>query len=57
MTHPTTTVPAIEVRNLFEAILEEREAYPSFAEGWSVVEVLAAAERSHTERRWVPVER
>ena len=48
---------AIEVRNLFEAILEEREAYPSFAEGWSVVEVLAAAERSHTERRWVPVER
>jgi predicted dehydrogenase len=48
---------AIEVRNLFEAILEEKEAYPSFAEGWSVVEVLAAAERSHIERRWVAVER
>lgn len=48
---------AVEVRNLFQAILEGVEAYPSFEQGWSVVEVLAAAERSHEERRWVVVER
>lgn len=48
---------AVEIRNLFRAILEGAEAYPSFEQGWSVVEVLAAAERSHEERRWVAVER
>ncbi|MEZ5087011.1 MAG: Gfo/Idh/MocA family oxidoreductase [Tessaracoccus sp.] len=48
---------AVEVRNLFRAIVEGVEAYPSFEQGWSVVEVLAAAERSCVERRWVAVER
>lgn len=48
---------AVEIRNLFQAILDGVEAYPSFEQGWSVVEVLAAAERSHEERRWVAVER
>ncbi|GAB3398400.1 Gfo/Idh/MocA family oxidoreductase [Schumannella luteola] len=48
---------AIEVRNLFRAIVEGHEAYPSFEQGASVVEVLDAAQRSSDERVWVDVAR
>ncbi len=43
---------AVEIRNLFQAILEGRAAYPSFEDGWRVAEVLEAAERSSIARAW-----
>lgn len=46
---------AIEIRNLMCAILTGDEAYPAFREGWHVVEVLDAADRSNSSGAWTPV--
>ncbi|MFJ4026652.1 Gfo/Idh/MocA family protein [Paenarthrobacter sp. NPDC089989] len=46
---------AIEIRNLFEAVAEARQAYPSFEDGWRVTEVLEAAERSSRSGAWEAV--
>lgn len=46
---------AVEIRNLFKAIEQGAEAYPAFEQGWRVVEVLEAAERSSKEGAWVKV--
>jgi predicted dehydrogenase len=46
---------AIEVRNLFQAILDGRQAYPSFEDGWRVTQVLSAAERSAASGTWATV--
>ncbi|WP_019180162.1 Gfo/Idh/MocA family protein [Microbacterium yannicii] len=46
----------IEIRNLFQAILDDREASPNFEAGWRVTEVLEAAERSCDSGAWTSVE-
>ncbi|WP_422933255.1 Gfo/Idh/MocA family protein [Sinomonas sp. P47F7] len=46
---------AVEVRNLFQAILDRGQAYPSFEDGWRVTEVLEAAERSSRTGIWEEV--
>lgn len=48
-------VKAVEVRNFLQAIVEGREAYPSFREGWRVLEVLEAGERASAAGHWVDV--
>lgn len=45
----------VEIRNLFQAILDGSPAYPSFEQGWSVTEVLDAAERSSQTGGWTQV--
>lgn len=47
---------SVEVRNFFQAILAGEPAYPGFEEGWRVLEVLEAIERSSIERSWVAVD-
>jgi predicted dehydrogenase len=46
---------AVEIRNLFQAIDDGTQAYPSFEDGWRVTEVLEAAERSHRASAWEEV--
>lgn len=46
---------AVEIRNLFRAILDDHEASPNFEAGWRVVEVLEAAERSSVSGAWTAV--
>jgi predicted dehydrogenase len=48
-------VKAIEIRNLFAAIRDGVEAYPSFREGRRVLEVLEAVGRSSERGVWQPV--
>lgn len=48
-------VKAIEVRNFLRAVLDGTETYPSFREGWRVLEVLEAAGRSADEQKWTDV--
>lgn len=48
-------VKAVEVRNFVAAIAAGTEAYPSFREGWRVLEVLEAADRSSQTGAWVAV--
>lgn len=48
-------VNAIEIRDLFAAIRDGAEAYPSFREGWRVLEVLEAAGRSSGRGGWESV--
>lgn len=50
-------VKAVEVRNFFRAIVDGEESYPSFREGWRVLEVLEAAGRSSDAQAWVDVAR
>lgn len=46
---------ALEIRNLFQAIVDDTEADPNFREGWRVAEVLEASEKSYQEGKWVTV--
>ena len=46
----------IEVRELIEAIAEDRPAVPDFRFGWKVSRVADAVLRSAAERRWVGVD-
>lgn len=46
---------AVEIRNFMRAILDDEEAYPAFREGWHVVEVLDATDRSNTDKTWTTV--
>ncbi|WP_251454048.1 Gfo/Idh/MocA family oxidoreductase [Microbacterium sp. Marseille-Q6648] len=46
---------AVEIRNLFDAILHGTQAYPSFEQGWRVAEVLEASARSSENGRWTRV--
>ena len=46
---------AIEARELIKAIAENRPAHPDFDFGYRVQRVVEACQRSHEQRRWVPV--
>jgi predicted dehydrogenase len=45
----------IELRDFLQAIETGKAVFPTFQDGLQVSRVVAAAHRSHTERRWVSI--
>jgi predicted dehydrogenase len=45
----------IEVRNFIRSAVASRDAYPDFAEGLRVQQVMEAIEQSHAQGRWVSI--
>ena len=45
----------IEVRDLVEALADERQAWPDFREAWQVQRVIDAVMAAATEQRWIEI--
>ena len=46
---------AIEIRELLEAVASEKPAWPTFRDGWKIMQIIDACVESASARRWVNV--